>query len=87
MGNIRKPNNDGLTNTEKRILDFIIDHKTKFDGLSPTIREIAKGTNIKSTSAVTFNLDKLVLMGKIKISQGFRSRAIVVIGGKWSYTA
>ena len=71
-------------NTTDRIFDFIVEYKTRSDGTSPTIREIAIGCKIKSTNTVYYHLVKLCDQKRIAYGSG-RFRYIEVIGGKWSY--
>lgn len=59
----RELKNQGII-TRQRIYDFIVGFITK-RGYSPSIREICKGTDLKSTSAVYENLLVLELMNKI----------------------
>ena len=49
-----------LTEKQKEVLKFIIRYKEEF-GFPPTLREIGKNFNIKSTNAVT---DHLIALGK-----------------------
>jgi repressor LexA len=51
----------------------------KKNGYSPTLREIAEGVNLKSTSTVHMYLEKLCRKGLLEIN-GKESRAIKVTG-------
>ncbi len=61
------------------IYRFIIFHKMKYDGNSPTIREIMAACRISSTSMVRFYLGRLEDKGKIKLE----NHRILVTGGRW----
>jgi predicted RNA-binding Zn-ribbon protein involved in translation (DUF1610 family) len=66
------------------VFDYIVEHKTKSDGVSPTIREIADAVGISSTSMVNFTLNCLVQRGRISIDKTV-SRGIRVVGGGWRF--
>lgn len=65
-------------NTRHSIYGFIVEFITS-NGYSPSIREIAEGTGIKSTSTVRDQLYMLERLGKIH-TQGFKPRTISVVG-------
>lgn len=65
----------------ERVLDYIIEHKQRHDGLAPSIRDICDVCAISSTSVATYHLDKLQAAGKIKRMYGMPG--IVVVGGRW----
>lgn len=68
----------------KRVLDFIVQYKKQYDGVSPTMREIMKGCNLFSMSTVSYHLERLEKNGRIKrIGGPGASRNITVIGGNW----
>ena len=46
-------------NKQSEILKYI-NYKLTTDGSSPSIREIAKAVNLKSTSSVQYHLDNLI---------------------------
>lgn len=71
---------DGIVSRQK-IYDFILNFITT-NGYSPTIREIARGTEIGSTSTIYEHLLKLIYMGKIKMEFG-KSRTITLVGYKF----
>ncbi len=52
------------------IFQWIIDYKAEHDGNSPTIREIMKGTGVKSTSHMVWILDRLVELGQVYRKDG-----------------
>lgn len=71
----------------ERVYDFIVEHKHRHDGNSPTYREIMDGASVSSTSMVRFYLNKLEKQGLIRrpeppIGERF-SVKIEVIGGRW----
>ena len=55
----------GLSNTRSRILDFIRDF-LEDRGYAPTVRDIAKGCNISSSSVVQYHLNVLEKEGRIR---------------------
>ena len=63
------------------IYSFVVAHKRRHDGNSPSFRQIRKACNISSTSMVSFYLDKLVEEGKITLDVG--ARIISVVGAEW----
>lgn len=68
--------------TKEKIYNFILKYIEKY-GYAPSIREIAEGINLKSTSSVHNQLIKLEQDGKIEM-RGNSPRAIRVIG--YGYT-
>lgn len=67
--------------TRQRILSSIIKFITE-NGYSPSIREIAEMSGIKSTSTIHHHLIILDDMGLIKVNE-FQTRSIKVIGYKF----
>lgn len=65
-------------NTRRSIYGFIVEFITT-NGYSPSIREIAEGTGIKSTSTVRDQLYMLERLEKIH-TQEFKPRTISVVG-------
>ena len=65
------------------VLGFLIWYKRKYNGNSPSVREIGRACHISSTSHVYYYLVRLQTLGKIKLCGGPRS--IEVIGGRWIY--
>ena len=49
-------------NKQTEILNYI-NKKLTFEGYSPSVREIAKAVNLKSTSSVQYHLDNLINKG------------------------
>ena len=49
-------------NKQSEILEYI-NHKITTEGYSPSVREIAKAVNLKSTSSVQYHLDNLIKKG------------------------
>lgn len=71
---------DSLSERQQNILRFMVKYMNEH-GFPPTIREIGEATDIKSTSVVNYNLNKLVQAGYIertdKKSRGLRIVASV----------
>lgn len=67
-----------LSERQRAIMKFI-NRFSDENGYPPTIREIGAAVNIKSTSVVNYNLNKLVKEGFISRSKKF-SRGIRVVG-------
>ena len=63
------------------IYSFVVAHKRRHDGNSPSFRQIRRACNISSTSMVSFYLQKLEEEGKICLDKG--ARIISVVGGEW----
>ncbi len=63
-----------LNNKQKEILDYI-NLSTNNDGYSPSVREICKAVNLKSTSTVQYHLNKLVDLGYLDKANN-KSRSI-----------
>ncbi|MBQ6995604.1 MAG: hypothetical protein IJN64_14125 [Lachnospiraceae bacterium] len=64
--------------TRQRIYDFLVEFMRR-NGFAPTVREIADGVGLKSTSSVYAHLLKLHDMGKIHMEDN-KPRAIRLIG-------
>ena len=65
-----------MTIREKEVLQYVIEFK-KVNGFSPTVREIAKGINTKSTDHVRNMLFHLMDLGYISMREK-SPRTIVV---------
>ena len=61
------------------IYDYIVEHKIKHDGNSPTVRAIMAACDISTTSVVKYHLGKLADQGYITII----NRRIEVTSGQW----
>lgn len=73
-----------MSNDKSEIVyHYIISYKTKYDGNSPSIRQISRDCNISSTSMVAYYLNKLISKGMIEISDDTVSNKIMVKGGRW----
>lgn len=70
------------SNARSNIYSFIVDFITTH-GYSPSIREIAAGTGIASTSTVKEQLYMLERLGKIR-TQEYKSRTISLVGYKYT---
>ena len=66
------------TNSCQRVYDFLVAFIKK-NGYSPSIREICKGTGLKSTASVYHHLMMLEIMGMIHMKE-HKSRAISILG-------
>lgn len=70
---------------QRDVLKFIIEYKTKHDGVAPTHREIIEGTDITSLSIVSYALMRLEHLGKIRmIGDHGATRSIAVVGATWT---
>ena len=78
---VRKELTEQGNNTRRSIYGFIVEFITT-NGYSPSIREIAEGTGIKSTSTVKEQLYMLERLGKIH-TQEFKPRTISLVG--WEF--
>lgn len=67
-----------LSLKQKRIIDYIREH-FRDKGYPPSVRDIAKGCQISSTSVVAYNLDKLEVAGYIRRHSDI-SRGIELLG-------
>lgn len=67
----------------EQVFGFIVGFKQKYDGVSPTIREIQLGCGISSTSVTIWLLEKLEAAGRVKVMRELGSRSIMVVGGVW----
>lgn len=70
-----------LTTTQNEIIYFIRSFKQEFDGIPPSIREIAEELGMGSTS-VAHQLDNLEQIGLIR-RRKFLSRSIELPGGEY----
>jgi SOS-response transcriptional repressor LexA len=69
----------------ERIFWYVVRYKLEHDGCSPSFEEIAGAVGgVSSTSAVSYNLDKLEEAGRLRMASG-RNRSIQVVGGRWVY--
>ena len=75
---MRKQLTEQGNNTRRSIYSFIVEFITTH-GYSPSFKEIAEGTGIKSISTVRDQLYMLERLGKIH-TQEFRPRTISLVG-------
>lgn len=68
----------------EEVFQYIVDYKTKHDGVSPTMREICVALNILSTSNIPIYLKVLTKQGRIVVGKS-GSRGIYVVGGSWHF--
>ena len=66
-----------LTNRQIEILSFIYDYQADY-GFVPSIREICEATGIRSTSAVSYQINRLVRSGYIN-KVGEVSRGMILM--------
>jgi len=64
---------ESLSPKQDRIINFIAEFLHD-KGYPPSIRDIAEGCGISSTSVVAYNLNKLEEAGYIKINKTFKGR-------------
>lgn len=69
------------TATRKQIYEYLVKFITS-NGYSPSVREIAKGVNISSTSTIFHHLYILERMGKIRMHPR-QTRSISLVGYKF----
>jgi predicted transcriptional regulator len=72
-----------ISNKAQAIYQYIVTFKEKYDGNSPSFREIAIGCDISSTSMVNYYLDQLIDEGLIEMAEGLERSKIMVKGGEW----
>lgn len=65
--------------TRKEIYNFLVKYITKY-GYAPTVREIADGIGVKSTSTIHIHLQKMEKLKQIQLGNGYKPRAIRLIG-------
>lgn len=70
----------GLTGTQKAVLHFIQVY-VKEVGYPPTIREIAKGVKLRSTSSVVHHLRTLHTLGYLRRAENI-PRGLVINGDR-----
>ncbi len=71
-----------MNDTSERVFRFIVDFKRSHDGNSPTVREVAAGLKM-GTTTVAYHL-RLLERGGVIRSMGFGfSRGVLVVGGRW----
>lgn len=66
-----------LTETDRRLLAFIREHKTAHEGQAPSIRQIMAALCLSSTSVVSYNLNRLVENGYLRKGHGARAISLV----------
>ena len=67
------------------VYQYIVNYKIQCDGVSPTIRQICKGTNVSSTYVVYTHIEKLKDDGRITYILGDKGKVsgYAVTGGQW----
>ena len=75
---------------QEQIFAWIVAYKRTHDGNSPTLRELMSGCDLSSLSVTYDCLRHLTAAGlierQVSPSTRGRSRHIVIIGGRWSYS-
>jgi hypothetical protein len=75
-----------IVTNEELVYWFVIRYKTEHDGNSPSVREIAEGIAVNSTSLVKYYLRNLENDGLLLVEGPIgKSRCIQVVGGKWEF--
>ena len=64
-------------NKQSEILEYI-NHKLTSEGYSPSVREIAKAVNLKSTSSVQYHLDNLIKRVYYPKKQTYQDRYLII---------
>lgn len=75
---IEKETQQTTNTTKERIYNFLVEF-IKENGYPPSVREIAAGSGLKSTSTVYEYLEMLEMIGKIEIKRK-TTRAIRLVG-------
>ncbi|MDP7620922.1 MAG: hypothetical protein QGH27_03070 [SAR324 cluster bacterium] len=68
---------DNLTKKQMRVLNFITEFKKK-NRIIPSVREIVRGLDYKSTSIVAFHLDALIAKQYLA-RKPYHSRSLVIL--------
>jgi hypothetical protein len=74
-----------MSETTERVFRYVVEFKRAHDGISPTVREIAGGCRLGTTTVVN-HLRILQQQKKIRAMGFGYSRGIVVAGGRWVIT-
>lgn len=69
-------NGDGGARRRQRVLEFLAEYSAEH-GYQPTVREIAAGVGLRSTSTVSHHLRALELAGKLRRGTGARMITII----------
>jgi len=81
---IRRSKNPSQRTWLRRMAAFryIKSYKSRHDGTSPTLREIAAYVGTSSTSTINYDLDWLKKEGLVRFGHN-KPRSIEVVGGQW----
>ena len=71
-----------MNDIDTRIYNFIVEYKTRHDGVAPTLEEIGQCIGVPSRSQVAFYLRRMVKAGRIAVIPR-TTRGIMVTGGSW----
>lgn len=66
-----------LTETDRRLLAFIRQHKQANEGQAPSIRQIMAALCLSSTSVVSYNLNRLIENGYLRKGRDARALSLV----------
>ena len=66
----------------EQLYEYLCDYKRTHNGNSPTFRQIGAAIGVDSTSLITYYLDRLEQVGKIRRPER-KASGIEVIGGRW----
>jgi len=66
-----------LTDTDRRLLAFIREHKAAHEGQAPSIRQIMAALCLSSTSVVNYHICQLVRDGYLRKGRGARALSLV----------
>jgi len=69
----------------KEVFEYVVQYKRRFDGNSPSLREIVASTPVSSTSMAKRILGNLEGQGLLTTVPG-NKRSIMIRGGKWTTT-
>lgn len=66
-----------LTETDRRLLAFIREHKAAHEGQAPSIRQIMATLGLSSTSVVSYAINRLIENGYLRKGHGARAISLV----------
>ncbi len=69
--------------TRLKVYEYLVRHMTETCGVAPTVREIAAGVGLRSTSGVTHQLKRLEKIGVISMAASGMTRRIRLVGADW----
>jgi SOS-response transcriptional repressor LexA len=75
--NIPRGKRPRLTETDRRLLAFIREHKAAHEGQAPSIRQIMTALGLSSTSVVSYAINRLIENGYLRKGRGARAISLV----------